>query len=139
LETFISATGILRLAEISGQVDGREQLLAKLEKPLARTTAKDLYDAALDGDIFANTLFKKMGNYLGIGVASLVNTLGVEAVIVGGGVSQAWDFFIEPAKKELFQRTYEETAKWVKILKADLGGDAALVGGARAILQSGSS
>jgi glucokinase len=129
LETCVSATGILRLAEESGQTDGREQLLAKLEKPLARTTVKDLFEAALDGDIFANTLFKKMGYYLGIGVASLVNAFGVETVVLGGGVSEAWDFFIEPAKKELAQRTYEETARSVKILKAALGSDAALIGG----------
>ncbi|HSA58702.1 MAG TPA: ROK family protein [bacterium] len=131
LETFVSATGILRLAEISDQADGREQLLERLGKPLARTTAKDLYVAALDGDIFANTLFKKMGYYLGIGLASLVNTLGMETIIVGGGVAEAWDFFIEPAKKELAQRTYEETARTVKIVKAGLGTDAALIGGAR--------
>lgn len=129
LETFVSATGILRLAEASDQTEGREQLLEKLGKPIARTTVKDLYEAALDGDIFANTLFKKMGYYLGIGVASLVNALGVETVIVGGGVAEAWDFFIEPAKKELSQRTYEETARSVKILKAGLGTDAALIGG----------
>jgi glucokinase len=82
----------------------------------------------LDGDIFANSLFKKMGNYLGIGVASLVNALGVETVVIGGGVSAAWDFFIETAKKELSQRTYEETAKSVKLLRAELGTDAALMG-----------
>jgi glucokinase len=130
LETFVSATGILRLAEASDQVDGREQLLAKIGKPLARTTVKDLYEAALDGDIFANTLFKKMGYYLGIGLASLVNVLGTETVILGGGVAEAWDFFIEPAKKELAQRTYEETARSVRLLKAVSGVDAALVGGA---------
>lgn len=130
LETFISATGIRRLAEISDQVDGREQMLAKVGKPLARTTMKDVFEAALDGDIFANTLFKKMGNYLGVGVASLVNVLGVETVIVGGGVAEAWDFFIEPAKKELSQRTYEETSRSVKLVKSVLGTDAALIGGA---------
>jgi glucokinase len=136
LETFISATGILRLAEASDQTDGREQLLTKLGKPLARVTVKEIYEAARDGDIFSNTLFKKMGNYLGIGIASLVNTLGIETVILGGGVAEAWDFFIEPAKKELSQRTYEETARSVKILKAALGTDAALIGGARAFSTS---
>jgi glucokinase len=130
LETFVSATGILRLAEESGQADAREQLLEKLGKPLARTTAKDLYEAALDGDMFSNTLFKKMGYYLGIGIASLVNTVGVETVVVGGGVAEAWDFFIEPTKKELAQRTYEETARAVRIVKSALGSDAALTGGA---------
>lgn len=130
LETFVSATGILRLAEASDQVDGREQLLARLGKPLARTTVRDFFDAALDGDIFSNTLFKKMGYYLGIGIASLVNTLGIETIILGGGVAEAWDFFIEPARKEFAERTYEETARSIKIVRAALGTDAALVGGA---------
>jgi glucokinase len=97
----------------------------------------DLYEAALDGDIFANITFKKMGYYLGIGIASLTNTLGIEMFILGGGVSEAWDFFIEAAKKELAERTYQEIAGHIQIKKALLGDNAGLIGGGAAFFFRG--
>jgi len=130
LEMYISATGILRLVEIADDKEGLARLLNHLGCSLERLTVRHLYEAALDGDIFAHGTFKKMGYYLGIGLASLVNTLGIETFVLGGGVSEAWDFFIHAAKKELSERTYRETASHVILKKAELGDDAALVGGA---------
>jgi len=130
LEMYVSATGILRLVEASDHPEGRDALLEKFGRPLARLTVEDLYKAAMDGDIFSNVIFKKMGYYLGIGIASLTNAFGIENFILGGGVSQAWDFFIEPAKKELSERTYRETARRVRVHRAQLDDDAGLVGGA---------
>ncbi len=138
LEVFVSAKGILTTVEtvVSPEdLHGREKLMEKFGKPLGRLTVKDLHEAALDGDIFANSVFKKMGFYLGIGLASLVNTLGIERFVIGGGISGAWDFFIESTRKELAQRTYEETAKAVVISRALLGDDAALVGGMEAVMK----
>lgn len=130
LETYVSATGLLRLVETSDHAEGREALLERLGKPIARLTVEEIYQAAMDGDIFSNVLFKKAGYYLGIGLASLANAFGVENFILGGGVSRAWDFFIEPTKKEIAERTYPETAKGIRIHRAQLGDDAGLVGGA---------
>ncbi|MBI3541288.1 MAG: ROK family protein, partial [Deltaproteobacteria bacterium] len=126
-ESYVSAKGILRLVEESQDVEGRDILLARFGGLLEKLTVQRLYEAALDGDIFANVTFKKMGYFLGIGIASLVNTLGIDAFILGGGVAQAWDFFIEPARKELTERTYHETARGVTLQKAALGENAALV------------
>ncbi len=130
LETYASSHGITRMAGDSDHAEGREVFLERAGKSLEGTTVRKFYEAARDGDIFAASIFKKMGYYLGIGIASLANTLGVENFILGGGISEAWDFFIEPARKELAQRTYAETAKAIQIRKSKLGDDAALVGGA---------
>lgn len=128
LEVYISSQGILRLAESTDDPDGRQKLLERLGRTQERLTALDLYEAARDGDIYAHGIFKRMGYYLGIGIASLTNVLGIETFVLGGGVAQAWDFFIDPAKKELGERTYRETAKAVRIKKALLGDNAGLVG-----------
>lgn len=135
LEMYVSSQGILKSVEMTDDPEGRDRLLARLGKVVERLTVQDLHEAALDGDIFANITFKKMGYYLGIGVASLTNTLGIETFIIGGGVSQAWDFFIDAAKKELAERTYRETAGHVKFRKALLGDNAGLIGGAAAFFR----
>lgn len=138
LEMYVSATGILRLVEESEDRRGREQLLGRVgltADQSYRLTVASLYEAAREGDLFAHLIFKKMGSFLGIGLVSLINILGIETVILGGGVSQAWDFFIEPAKKEFSQRTYKETARRLKILRAELGDDAGLIGASGLLFQ----
>lgn len=135
LEMYVSTGGILRLVEETDNPEGRDRLLSCLGIQQNKLTVRHLHEAALDGDIFAHATFKRMGYYLGIGLASLVNTLGIGTFLLGGGVGQAWDFFIDPAKKELASRTYPETFRHVEIRKALLGDDAALVGGAAAILK----
>ncbi len=130
-EVFVSSHGILRLAEEFEDAEGREKLLERFGLAgLGRLTVRHLYEAALDGDIFSNVVFKRMGYYLGVGLSSLVNILGTETFVLGGGISEAWDFFIEPARKELSERTYREVAESVVLKKAALGDDAALAGGA---------
>ncbi len=133
-EMYVSATGIRRLIEEGREIDpgGREALLEKTGG-LEKMTVEEIYHLAAEGDICAHSIFKRVGYYLGIGIASLVNVTGIETVVIGGGVAQAWDFFIEPAKKELAERTYAETARRVQILRAELGDNAGLIGGAAAI------
>ena len=135
-EMYVSATGILHWLETGDRLDpvGRGKLLERFGG-IGRITVDQIYDAAREGDITAHALFRRMGYFLGIGIASLVNVTGIETMILGGGVSQAWDFFIEPAKKELAERTYAETSARVQILKAQLGEEAGLIGGAVALLK----
>jgi glucokinase len=135
LEMYVSAQGILKSVETTDDPAGRDRLLARIGKSLEKLTVQDLHEAALDGDIFANITFKKMGRYLGIGIASLTNTLGIETFLIGGGIAQAWDFFIEAAKKELADRTYREIANRVQIKKAMLGDNAGLIGGGAALFK----
>lgn len=114
----------------------RNQFLEKIGKNPAAFAShaipiRTFYEAAKDGDVFAHACFKKMGYYLGIGIASLANILGVENFIVGGGLSEAWDLFIEGAKKEIAQRTYKETSSRIRIHKSLLGDNAGLSGGVK--------
>ena len=121
---------------LESDVRVRDQFLRKIGKDpsafASRTIPiKTFYEAAKDGDMFAHSCFKKMGYYLGIGIASLANILGTENFIIGGGLSEAWDLFIEGTKKEIAQRTYKETSSNIKIHKALLGDDAGMVGGVK--------
>jgi glucokinase len=131
-ELYCSATGLKRLMEVSEDEQGREAFEQWLKKGLHKATIDDLHKAAVEGDIFANTMFKKFGYYLGIGISSLVNAMDIETFVVGGGVSQAWDFFIEEAKDSFVKRTYDETSRRVKLVQAQLGDDGGVLGAASA-------
>jgi glucokinase len=129
-ETTVSIDGLRHLISDSND-PRREKFLQKHHGDIDSITPHDLHKEALDGDIFANLIWKKFGSYLGAGIASLVNVLGIHTVIIGGGISNAWDFFISAAKKELSNRTYKESAEKVVIKKTLLGDTAGIFGAAK--------
>lgn len=130
LEMYVSATGIKELIRASDDVLGKGDFFKKLGLDVEHLTVKKLHDLTLEGDAFAHAIFRKMGHCLGIGIASLVNVLGISNVLIGGGVSEAADFFLPAAQKEIRQRSYRETAERVRIKRCQLGDQAGLIGGA---------
>lgn len=126
-ELYASATGLTNIISASKDA-GRADFLEQFGGDPDSVTSKRLYDAAKDGSIFASVIWKKFGSYLGAGMASVVNALGVHDIIIGGGVSDAWELFIEPAKKEIRRRTYTATADRIRLHRAILGDSAGILG-----------
>lgn len=120
LEVYASATAIVRMARESAQRKVSENL-----------TAEGVYDAALAGDELSLEVFRRMGSYLGIGLANLVNIINPEMFVIGGGVSRAWDLFAEHMRREVIQRAFDDSAGDVEIKRAECGDDAGLLGAAQ--------
>lgn len=116
IEQYASATAISRIS-------------AELGSP--GLTAFDIFKAAKDGDQIANEVFRKMGSYLGIALAGLINVLNPEAIVIGGGVAAGWDLFIGHVRDEIRRRAYSEPARRAKLVPALLGDDAGILGAAR--------
>ncbi len=72
-----------------------------------------------------------MGVYLGIGLATLINVLNPEIVVVGGGLSNGWKLFEKHLHQQVIERAFPIPAGRVKILRAQCGDDAGLLGAAR--------
>ncbi len=83
----------------------------------------------------AINLWKVFGSYLGIGIANLINTLGITAIVIGGGIAESWDLFIAATRAEIKRRTYKKNVEHLKLLKASLGGSTGIVGAASAVFQ----
>lgn len=132
-ETIVSINGLKWLAGTSDD-PRKDNFLKRFHGDAEKITPKSLFELAGDGDIFAGVVWKKFGAYLGAGIASLVNVLGIHTVVIGGGISHAWDFFIGEAKREIARRTYKETAARVVLKRAELGDAAGIIGAANAVL-----
>ena len=65
---------------------------------------------------------------LGIALVSVVNLLNPEKIIVGGGVGQAGDLLLDPARKLIKDRCISLSAQAVEIVQAELGESAGVVG-----------
>ncbi len=91
--------------------------------------ARDVADAASQGDALAREAFERAGEYLGIGVASFLHIFDPSIVIFGGGVSQSGPLLFEPfetsLKKHVFNPHYLDN---LAITTAALGDDAGLLG-----------
>ena len=97
----------------------------------ARVEGHHVTEAARNGDVAALELMGDVGRWLGLGLANLVAALDPGRIVVGGGVSEAGDLLLEPAR-EMFARrlTGRGHRPLTPILAAELGPSAGLVGAA---------
>lgn len=88
-------------------------------------------EAARAGDTASCGILVEVGHRLGQGIAALVNVLDPDLVIVGGGVSDAGDLVLAPAR-DAFARFVEGAGSRpsVPLVAARLGGDAGAIGAA---------
>lgn len=95
----------------------------------------DLAQRAAAGDAAAIAYWQKYGRYLGAGLTSLIYVLTPEAIVLGGGISAAIDWFLPTAWAEIEQRVLPSSRENLQILTAELGNRAGMVGAARLALQ----
>lgn len=127
LEVCASATAIVRMTR-EGIGAHRQSSLNSI--PANELTAKDVAAAADGGDEFARQVFQRVGIYLGIAAATIVNTLNPEMIVIGGGVSNAFDLFAPIAREEMLKRAFPVPAQRCQIARAECGDDAGLLGAA---------
>ena len=60
--------------------------------------------AAEQGDKEASRIMRETGEWLGIGLSTVINLLNPEVIIIGGGVSLAGDVLFNPMKEEISKR-----------------------------------
>ncbi len=125
LEALCSGTGIARRA--------RERLAAGEASSLSslspsEVTARAVAEAARAGDAVGAAVWDEMIHYLAVGVGNLFNVLAPEAVVIGGGVSEAGEQLFGPLRERVRERMRMLPPGKINILQASLGGDSALHG-----------
>ena len=131
LEQYASATAITRIA--------RELLASYPDSTLNKIQdagSDDIYEAGLQGDAAALETFRQMGRYLGIAIAGLVDVLNPEVIVIGGGASGAWQLFHGHVQDEMLARAFTHPAELVKIVPAELGDRAGILGAARTAFEA---
>jgi glucokinase len=86
---------------------------------------------AAQGEPQASAAFQMLGYWLGTALASLLNTLNLQGVVIGGGVAESFRLFEPSLRRTIEQRTFRQISQGVVIRQAMLGDDAGLVGAAR--------
>jgi glucokinase len=126
LETLASAPSIVRRA--------RERLNRDSTSSLSRLalnknfTAEDVAHEAREGDDFAAMMIERTGKFIGTGVASVLNLLNIDCIVLGGGVMDAGSLILNPIIQEAKRRAFQPCFDATRIVAAALGPDAAPIG-----------
>jgi glucokinase len=107
------ASALGRALAAGEQVDGR--LLTRLGR---------------EGDAGAVAVLARIGEYLGAGLVTLVNTFNPEVVVIGGGAAAAGELLLGPARGVLQARGSRPARDQVRVVPAELGPDAGFIGAA---------
>jgi glucokinase len=126
LERFASATGIVRMTR-----EAQSRFPNSVWQSAGQFTSADVYQAGVQGDALALEIMQCVGFYLGVALANLVNLLNPEMIVIGGGVANGWNLFADEMRKQVAERAFPVLAAQVKIVRAECGDDAGLLGAAR--------
>lgn len=123
LEQYASATGIVRMAKKALKQDDWNTPL-KNKKDL---TAKDIFEAAKQGDEFARSQLNNFGEILGTALANIACVVNPKMIVIGGGVSKAGQILIDILQKNFIEKSYHASQN-AQIVPATLGNEAGIYG-----------
>ena len=130
LEQYASGPAIA-LRAVEGIEAGAESLLEEMvDGKLDDVTAATVYEAAVLGDPYATEVMKDTAKFLGSGVASIINILNPQMVVIAGGVTRAGDHLFVPLIAEVRRRAFRSAQECCRIVPAELPGTAGVVGAA---------
>ena len=128
LETVASAPNIVRRTH--------DRLMRDSTSSLSRLglnknfTAADIAHEAQNGDDFAALMIARTGRYIGTAIASVINLLNTERIVLGGGVMDAGELILDPIVQEARRRSFQPNFESTQIVAATLGPDAIPIGAA---------
>jgi glucokinase len=129
LEAYASGPAIAtRAREVLVREESASMLPSMVGGQLDLVTAQTVYDAAKQGDAVAQEIVRDTARYLGAGIASLLNILNPDTVVVLGGVTAAGDTLFVPLRAEVRRRAFRPAVEAARILPAELPGTAGVVG-----------
>ena len=125
LEAYCSAIGIARTAREWLDMSDQPSLLRRLDK----ITAKDIYEAAKEGDEIALKLFDYTGTMLGMAFADFIEFSSPEAIVLFGGMAKSKEFLTEPIERAMNANVLPLWRGKVKLVYSALKeSDAAILG-----------
>jgi glucokinase len=129
LEAYTSGTALAREARAAAAVAPQTRLARALRED-DRPAGPIVTELAHQGDADARALLRAHGEWLGVGLASLVNIFNPSVIVIGGGVIAAGELLLEPARAMMRSRALAFSAQRVAVLAARFGAESGMIGAA---------
>ena len=128
LETYVSATGVVRTAT---ELLAKRNIDSELRSiPNTELTALKVSQAANRGDAIAKEVFEFTGEVLGRALADFVAITSPQAIFLFGGLAKAGEILFEPVRRAMEANMLNIFKNKVQVLPSQLGDDAAILGSA---------
>ena len=101
------------------------ELQQKTDTPI---DGKFIVEEFLRGENLANKVMHEHTHLLGMGIAGIINIFNPEHIVIGGGISEAGDFYINQIIASAKQHAMKDCYEGVKISAAQLGNKAGFLG-----------
>ncbi len=122
-----NCTGVACLERYIGNIYILEEVRRSLGKGFS---LEDSSRMAKKGNYKAIRIWKDIVSHLGVALASLVNILDPQVIVIGGGVASAGNIIFDQVRKVIRQRAMKPQGSRVKVVKAKLSNDAGMLGAA---------
>ena len=130
LESYIGRDRIIKRT-IEKLTHGKESTIPKLVAgDLEKITPKIVCEAATTGDMLAIEIWRETAQYLAAALAGIINVLNPELIVVGGGIANAGKYLFDPLRDMIKKRIFPFLAEKTRIVRAQLGEEAGIIGSA---------
>lgn len=135
LEVMASGPAIATAATHAIQSGAPSVLRDAVKENAGNITAEAVNAAALQGDELALQLMDEAAEYIGIGLAAIVNLFAPECIVLSGGLASAGDFFLAAIQKTVAERSFTYDRVRPRFVRSELGEDSASIGAAASVLE----
>ena len=130
LERYCSATALIRMGREAVALQPDSLILKSVGNDITKIEARTVIDAARENDPVAVDVYSRWIHQLAQALANVVNFLDPEVIVLGGGVSKAGDFLLDPLRREYSQYVLYNDLPIPDIKLAVLGSKAGIIGAA---------
>jgi glucokinase len=118
----------IAIAHAARRAIAAREITSLSELAPAAIDGRAVQDAAYAGDVVALRIFTAAARNLGRAVGGLINLFSPEAVAIGGGLINAGELLFGPLRAAVDEIAFAVPAGQCRIVEAELGTDAGLVG-----------
>jgi len=126
LEAMAGGRAIAQRAQLAIKAGQRTSLAAINQG--REVSARDVAEAAKEGDSISQQLLNDAGRHIGSALASLINLLNPGLVLIGGGVVGAGDFLLSPIRQVVSERSMRPSLQATRIEVAALRSKSTVMG-----------
>lgn len=129
-EAYASATALIRQTKMAME-EYPDSYMHQIAEAEGKVSGRTAFDAMRKGDIAGIKVVDQYIKYVACGLINLVNALQPEIICIGGGICNEGETLMKPLRRFVQAERYSIHSKiQTKIVKAELGNDAGVIGAA---------
>lgn len=130
-EAYASATALIRQTKEAMQKNTSSKMWELVGGDIEKVNGRTSFDGMRAGDETAKEVVRNFCEYVGCGLANIINIFQPEIICIGGGISKEGEVLVAPIREYVYGEVFSRKgAKQTQIKAAELGNDAGIIGAA---------